>query len=468
MASQGLFTQGITVDDLLKKRSIRSQQQQQLMADQAAQGARDPQRARMGSMFGSIIGKALGDNAGGADSEMEKLKASNAQQESLQQQYGQEIMSGTPESNIKMGGELIKLGYGDYGGKLLQKGQAGMVTKQDKLRNQKRRESLIEVAGGMGLTTQVEMLQGGGDLEEAAKFIRNQREIQIAQDSGKQGQMALASTYNKGPAFMKKVANGDFTGMDGVEYTALLKGKKADLQSFVNSEGISSIHSVDETGMVFDSETNTWLNPSELGLNLPSDGDAERLKTEFDQTSKLRKEISADLNVIQYKKSKIEFRKILTSAKAGTAQGDLALIFSYMRMLDPASTVRESEFEQAEKARGLGEKFFNMFIKVKDGQKMGQEQREGFVKVARSLYQNVKELAQPKYDQIRELVIRNELNEQDVFGSQTEREKISTKFETIDMSDMSEAGEEAVMKIVSKLSTAELKLYQTMLEQGDI
>jgi len=86
MASQGLFTQGITVDDLLKKRSIRSQQQQQLMADQAAQGARDPQRARMGSMFGSIIGKALGDNAGGADSEMEKLKASNAQQAALQQE----------------------------------------------------------------------------------------------------------------------------------------------------------------------------------------------------------------------------------------------------------------------------------------------------------------------------------------------------------------------------------------------
>ena len=131
MASQGLFTQGITVDDLLKQRRVRSQQQQQLMANQAAQGARDPQRARMGSMFGSIIGKALGDNAGGADSEMEQLKAANAQQESLQQQYGQGIISGTPESNIKLGGELIKLGYGDYGGQLLQKGQADMVTESN-------------------------------------------------------------------------------------------------------------------------------------------------------------------------------------------------------------------------------------------------------------------------------------------------------------------------------------------------
>ena len=88
MAYQGLFTQGITVDDLLKQRRVRSQANQQQMMDDAAQGARDPQRARMGSMFGSIIGKALGDNAGGADSEMEKLKAEQARLAADEQSYG--------------------------------------------------------------------------------------------------------------------------------------------------------------------------------------------------------------------------------------------------------------------------------------------------------------------------------------------------------------------------------------------
>ena len=463
MASQGLFTQGITVDDLLKKRSIRSQQQQQLMADQAAQGARDPQRARMGSMFGSIIGKALGDNAGGADSEMEKLKASNAQQESLQQQYGQEIMSGTPESNIKMGGELIKLGYGDYGGKLLQKGQAGMVTKQDKLRNQKRRESLIEVAGGMGLTTQVEMLQGGGDLEEAAKFIRNQREIQIAQDSGKQGQMALASTYNKGPAFMKKVANGDFTGMDGVEYTALLKGKKADLMSFMNEAGEKKLFSVDETGMVFDTEKNLWVKPSELGLNSVEDGAGERYETTFKQEQGLREELDGDLYFNNYKESRLQFSKIKTSAKADSAAGDMSLIFAYMKMLDPDSVVREGEQATAENARGVSESIMNVYNKAITGKKMTVSQRADFVKTSRDLFRDIKKLAQPSISKIKEIAKKYELDEEAVFGKLTEKDRLVIQFETYDITD-----EAAMRKVIDKLSDSQKEVVAEMIANGDL
>ena len=89
MAYQGLFTQGPTVDDLLQKRNQRAQDMQKQLMNDAAQGARDPQRARMGSMFGSIIGRALGNNAqGGADSEMEKLAAKNAEQKRLQSEFG--------------------------------------------------------------------------------------------------------------------------------------------------------------------------------------------------------------------------------------------------------------------------------------------------------------------------------------------------------------------------------------------
>lgn len=88
MAYQGLFTQGITVDDLLKQRRVRSQANQQQMMKDAAQGARDPQRARMGSMFGSILGRALGDNAGGPDTERAALEAKNAQLSSDERSFG--------------------------------------------------------------------------------------------------------------------------------------------------------------------------------------------------------------------------------------------------------------------------------------------------------------------------------------------------------------------------------------------
>ena len=135
MASQGLFTQGITVDDLLKQRRVRSQANQQQMMNDAAQGARDPQRARMGSMFGSIIGKALGDNAGGADSEMEKLKASNAQKQQFQGSYGELMSSGTPEQ-LKQGAQAFyKAGYITEAGDLNNAANVGFKAQKEQRQN---------------------------------------------------------------------------------------------------------------------------------------------------------------------------------------------------------------------------------------------------------------------------------------------------------------------------------------------
>ena len=144
MAYNGLFTQGLSVDDLLKQRRVRSQAQQQEMANYAAQGARDPQRARMGSMFGSIIGRALGNNAqGGADAEMDKLKARNAAQEGLQGRYSDALTNGTPEQQMQLAGELIKLGMPE-GGQLLQTAQQRLKAKKDsELAEQKKREDAL-------------------------------------------------------------------------------------------------------------------------------------------------------------------------------------------------------------------------------------------------------------------------------------------------------------------------------------
>ena len=133
MAYQGLFTQGLSVDDLLKQRRVRSQAQQQQMADNAAQGARDPQRARMGSMFGSILGRALGNNAGGADAEMEKLKAKQAQQEQGQAAYMQAFQSNDSKQMLAAAQGLSST-YPEAAVKLISAGRAREVQEQDALR----------------------------------------------------------------------------------------------------------------------------------------------------------------------------------------------------------------------------------------------------------------------------------------------------------------------------------------------
>lgn len=61
-----------------------------------------------------------------------------------------------------------------------------------------------------------------------------------------------------------------------------------------------------------------------------------------------------------------------------TAADDIALVFSFMKTLDPASTVREGEFAMASTAGGVPERIWNLYNKVKAGQFLTDEQRKDF------------------------------------------------------------------------------------------
>lgn len=84
MANQGLFTSGPSVDDLLQQRNKRSSDLQQQLMNQAAQGARDPAKARAVSFLGSSLGRALGGSLGGG-STRDTLEAKEAQKNQAQQ-----------------------------------------------------------------------------------------------------------------------------------------------------------------------------------------------------------------------------------------------------------------------------------------------------------------------------------------------------------------------------------------------
>jgi len=462
MAQQGLFTQGPSVSDLLQQRNQRSTDLQQQLMQQASQGARDPMKAQAASLIGSSLGRALAGSMGGEDKQVEAIKAQEAQQQGLQDAFGKEMSAGTPESNIQFGGELIKLGYAEYGGQLVAKGEEALVLKQGKAAEQARREGLIEAAKGFNLDSEVKLLQSGGDLDDAATAIRAQEEIEIAEKRGRGGKVALAKTYNKGPSFMKEVGNGLYDSMDSTTYVNLLKGKKADLTSFVTGDGISTLMSVDETGKVFDTKNNLWVNPSDLGLNVPPEGQGDRLKTEFTQTQGLRNELADNLNYNNYKESQLQFSKIKTSAAVDSAAGDMSLIFAYMKMLDPDSVVREGEQATAESARGVADGVMNLYNKAVSGEKMTTTQRADFVNTSRKLFKDIKRLAQPVQSRIRDITKRYDLKEEDVFGKVTDKTKVLTKFETVDKNSTNEMKE-----ALENLSQEERKTLQQMIAAGE-
>ena len=98
----------------------------------------------------------------------------------------------------------------------------------------------------------------------------------------------------------------------------------------------------------------------------------------------LRKEYASQSK--DFIKVRDAYGKIEAVANNPSPQNDMALIFNYMKMLDPGSTVREGEFANAENAAGASNKVRQMYNKVISGEKLTPEQRAGFIQSAGSVF----------------------------------------------------------------------------------
>lgn len=79
------------------------------------------------------------------------------------------------------------------------------------------------------------------------------------------------------------------------------------------------------------------------------------------------------------------YAKLQAAAADPSAAGDLSIIFSYMKMLDPGSTVREGEQATAENARSVPDSIRARWNKVIAGEKLGPDQRADFINKAKAL-----------------------------------------------------------------------------------
>lgn len=94
-------------------------------------------------------------------------------------------------------------------------------------------------------------------------------------------------------------------------------------------------------------------------------------KDRAELTQKLRKEytdLSSDYVTVRDAHSRI-------GATSDTAAGDIALIFNYMKMLDPNSTVREGEFATAQNATGVSGYLVNLYNQAVQGTRLNPAQR---------------------------------------------------------------------------------------------
>lgn len=71
--------------------------------------------------------------------------------------------------------------------------------------------------------------------------------------------------------------------------------------------------------------------------------------------------------------------------KGSRAAAQIGTIFSFMKMLDPSSTVREGEYATAQNTAGVSDQIRNAYNKVKDGSFLTDTQIKGYVSTAKAV-----------------------------------------------------------------------------------
>ena len=129
-------------------------------------------------------------------------------------------------------------------------------------------------------------------------------------------------------------------------------------------------------------EVNQKLKDSLRARQVAEFGNEKDLRKEFDTQSK------------DFTEARIGLEKVLTAGldPNPTGASDVALVFGYMKVLDPNSVVREGEFATAENTAGVSGKIRTLYNRALEGQRLTPEQRENFVLVAKNLFEGQLEM----------------------------------------------------------------------------
>jgi hypothetical protein len=102
--------------------------------------------------------------------------------------------------------------------------------------------------------------------------------------------------------------------------------------------------------------------------------------------SELRKELQGLPQVKDFQNIAVAYDKVKRAGSVPSAAGDLSLIFGFMKLLDPGSTVREGEFATAQNAGGIDARLIGQYNKILSGERLAPEVRKDFLGQSENLY----------------------------------------------------------------------------------
>ena len=161
------------------------------------------------------------------------------------------------------------------------------------------------------------------------------------------------------------------------------------MQFFETAEGIVGVSPTTAQATIVDLGDTKTLSQ----VQSESKQRAEQLKQELadtkdkrEQSDKLRKEVFDRAKSLKFIDVTSAFDRIQASAEDPSPAGDLALIFNFMKMLDPGSTVREGEFANAQNAGGVDDTLRGLYNRVTKGTRLTEPQRADFLNRSNKLF----------------------------------------------------------------------------------
>jgi len=151
---------------------------------------------------------------------------------------------------------------------------------------------------------------------------------------------------------------------------------------------------IPKTKSVFDTKTGKTVYRTEQQIAAANQIEPDRFRGEPKESiaSKLETNLSSKYisakPVVDFNKSTDSVKKLLVGLEKNDGVGDLASIFTFMKTLDPDSVVRESEFATAENSSGAFRKYWNIWNKLRKGDRLTETQREQFKEVGIDLYKS--------------------------------------------------------------------------------
>ena len=117
-------------------------------------------------------------------------------------------------------------------------------------------------------------------------------------------------------------------------------------------------------------------------------GAEKYVKPDEDNTFKTETELRKEFNQLPIVKTFYDIKSSYGRIKAAkdTPAGDIGLIYGFMKIQDPGSTVREGEYATAQNAAGIPDQVRNAYNRAIAGTRLSPAQREDFKTQAEALY----------------------------------------------------------------------------------